>query len=551
LSKILKNQTAIDINLDIGITIPASGNVTLSPQDYDEAAASEDIIVKISSGDIVVNDASKDLSITEGTAYIQGNYLTILGIKSSEGTQIGGVGDRLKVDTTNSDGNHVFGDVDISSTSRHPVRRTSYLEQSSESARSISSSSVADIPTAGASVNTLITANDLSIIYPEIKALSATSSHVAAFGSGETLLPNIYDIASAGSIAGTLNLNGGGDSNALFVFKFTGAFTVGASATIVLSNGASANNVFFISEAAISIAASCDLSGIYIAKIGAVTVGAGCDITGKIASLSGNITTNQDNITSPTSTSVIDLRSLDSFSIFTSSGSITNTLGAASSLISGDIGTNNGAVTGYGSGNSTVSGGIYIQNNLTSAGSGALSVSITYFTASGSGPYSETVSLDGTNSVNTIASNICYIERIEVITAGSSGHNIGTITLHSEIDKGGFVIGTIAPNDNQTFWCHHYVASGKTCYISGISGSTNLTNNSSSVVSIRSMPIGVTSSAELQVSEALKIYNKDSTVVRNYTSTTAVVGPARLIIYVKSETSSSQTIRAAFDFIES
>jgi hypothetical protein len=550
LSKILKNQTVLDINLDIGITIPASGSFTLSPQDYDEAAASEDIIVKISSGDIIVNDSSKDLTITEGTAYIQGNFPTIIGIKSSDGTQIGGVGDRLKVDTTVTNGNISFGNIDISDTSIHAVRKTVYSEQNTDSTRSISSSSVADSPAVGVVVNTLITANDLGIIYPEIKALVATSTHAAAFGSGEILSPNIYDINSAGSIAGTLNLNGGGDSNALFVFKFNGAFTIGASATIVLSNGASANNVLFISEAAISIAASCDVSGIFIAKIGAVTVGAGCDITGRIATLCGNITTDQDNINSPVSSSVIDLRSLSTFSIFTSSGNVTNTLGAISSLISGNIGTDAGAIVGYGSGNSTVSGGIYIQNNLTSVGTGALSVLITYFTSTGLGPYSETLTLDGIDSVNTISSDICYIERMEVITAGPSGSNAGTITLHSAVDKGGTAIGTIAPNDNKTFWGHHYVATGKTCYISGISGSSSRTNNSSSLLFIRQRPIGVTSSTDMQLNGDLKIYNKDSSIVRNYNSQISVTGPTRLIIYVKSESSSSQTINAEFDFTE-
>ena len=72
MSKILKNQTASAILLDIGITVPASGQVTITPQDYDEAAASDDLVTFIGSGDIIVNNGSEDLSKSNAIRLIQG-----------------------------------------------------------------------------------------------------------------------------------------------------------------------------------------------------------------------------------------------------------------------------------------------------------------------------------------------------------------------------------------------------------------------------------------------------------------------------------------------
>ena len=71
--------------------------------------------------------------------------------------------------------------------------------------------------------------NDLFVDYP--------ASHAAAFGGGEVLTPGVYSIPAAGSIGTALTLDGGGNSNAFFIIKFSGAMTVGAGATVNLVKG--------------------------------------------------------------------------------------------------------------------------------------------------------------------------------------------------------------------------------------------------------------------------------------------------------------------------
>lgn len=189
--------------------------------------------------------------------------------------------------------------------------------------------------------------------------------------------------------------------------------------------------------------------------------------------------------------------------------------------------------------------------NDTSAGTGARTLKIFYYDSSGAGPFSETMTLNGTSFVNTVSTTICYIEQITVITAGSTGSNVGTITLKAATAGGGVTIGTMVPTDNQTFWCHHYIATAKTCNITGIScGHNGTTVGSGALFTVNALTIGVANAVETQVSDFVRLYGQTSTFARNYSSPIVVTGPARLQVYVTPETSSSTTYRAAFDFFE-
>lgn len=115
MAKILKNTTGNTINItDTGISVPPSpGSYTIPAQDYLLWAASSNVITKIGSGELVVNDGFSDLSISDGTDLIKGLFPKKTGVLSGDDlTAIGHVGDRLKVDT---------GEVEIKNDSGNPV----------------------------------------------------------------------------------------------------------------------------------------------------------------------------------------------------------------------------------------------------------------------------------------------------------------------------------------------------------------------------------------------------------------------------------------------
>lgn len=118
--------------------------------------------------------------------------------------------------------------------------------------------------------------------------------------------------------------------------------------------------------------------------------------------------------------------------------------------------------------------------NDTGAGTGAREVLITYLDTSFV-LHTETITLNGVTAVNTVGTNIAYIESIQVTKVGSGQINAGTISLFTAINGGGSVWASCNIGDQGTAWAHHYVPAGVTCYISvltaggtAVSGITNL-----------------------------------------------------------------------------
>jgi hypothetical protein len=130
---------------------------------------------------------------------------------------------------------------------------------------------------------------DLLAAYDVLNAATPTAAHIPVLGNGETLYPGVYYIAAAGSAAADLYLDGGEDTAALFIFQIGGAFSVGAGSIVHLTNGATANNVFWKVEGAISMAASTEMKGTLIANNGAIGLGAGGLIDGRMLSTTGAI----------------------------------------------------------------------------------------------------------------------------------------------------------------------------------------------------------------------------------------------------------------------
>lgn len=141
-----------------------------------------------------------------------------------------------------------------------------------------------------ADAQTATAATDLVTAYNSLVAAVATNStHAPAFGSGETLLAGVYTTAGAGSVAGNLTLDAQGNADAVFIFKIGGAFTTGAGTTILLTNGTSISNVFWIADGAIAMAANTTMCGTIISNNGAVSMGDQGIIKGRLYTTAGAI----------------------------------------------------------------------------------------------------------------------------------------------------------------------------------------------------------------------------------------------------------------------
>jgi len=96
-----------------------------------------------------------------------------------------------------------------------------------------------------------------------------------------------------------------------------------------------------------------------------------------------------------------------------------------------------------------------------SAGSGSKAVRITYLDSN----YvlkSEDVTLNGTTKVNTVATDIRFIERFEVIQGAAA---VGAIALQDGTTGGAIEFCGISSGTTSAFLCHHYVPAGKRAWV--------------------------------------------------------------------------------------
>ncbi|WP_395066278.1 ice-binding family protein [Flavobacterium sp.] len=142
-------------------------------------------------------------------------------------------------------------------------------------------------------VSNSITSNassDLISAYNQLyNSVATNTNHAPVFGLGEIITSGVYSIGAAGSVVGNLILDGQGNPNAIFIFKFGGAFTTSASSSIILTNGANPANVFWIADGAIAMAASTTMYGTLIANNGAISMGDQGSLHGRMYSTTGAV----------------------------------------------------------------------------------------------------------------------------------------------------------------------------------------------------------------------------------------------------------------------
>lgn len=183
----------------------------------------------------------------------------------------------------------------------------------------------------------------------------------------------------------------------------------------------------------------------------------------------------------------------------------------------------------------------------TSAGTGAQKVTINYLDTTMSALLSETVTLNGTTAVNTVSTTMALIENMVVAQVGSGGGNAGTLQLFTTTAGGGSVWASVAISDNMTFWAHHYVPSGVTCYLlnftcgaTAVAGQTNLNHVGNPLGSgIPQLQIGVT-----------LIHVAAGTWDHDFDVPLAVPGPDLIFLVERPVSSTASTAVGGFEFMQ-
>lgn len=182
----------------------------------------------------------------------------------------------------------------------------------------------------------------------------------------------------------------------------------------------------------------------------------------------------------------------------------------------------------------------------TSAGTGAQQVTINYLDTSFVS-HSETVTLNGTTAVNTVGTNIAFIESMVVAQVGTGGGNAGTINIFTTTAGGGSIWGSIATGDNQTFWAHHYVPSGVTCYILSVTCGATVVAGQCNINHFGN-PLSA-NIPELQIGVSI-IHVAAGSWDHNYEVPLAVTGPDFILLTERPTAATASTAVAGFEYVQ-
>lgn len=192
-------------------------------------------------------------------------------------------------------------------------------------------------------INSGMLLEDYYTLYNQLVAYPVSPAHGASFGDGEVLNPGKYYVGSAIAVSGTITLDGLGDPDSVFIIHAGGALSFAAGTTVVVTNGASEENIFWLAEGAIVVGANSTVYGNLTSHGAAVSVGADCSIRGRLLTNAGALACGPGIYTVPTNLSaIIDMGSLETFVMYTGAGAISNT---GVSIFNGNICTGAGATS--------------------------------------------------------------------------------------------------------------------------------------------------------------------------------------------------------------
>lgn len=195
-------------------------------------------------------------------------------------------------------------------------------------------------------------ATDLLVAYLQLDAAVPDFTIGTFLGTGDTLEPGVYLLNGATALDGELVLDAQGHANTVYIFQIEGSLSANVNSKVKLINGAMACNVFWKVEGMINIAAGCTMRGNLIANNAAIEFNANDSLEGRALTTAGAITIDGVLAYTPIGcgSPVLEgpalpaMGTTECYAIFSSNGPVSNT---GLTLITGDVGSNNGLTTGF------------------------------------------------------------------------------------------------------------------------------------------------------------------------------------------------------------
>jgi len=141
----------------------------------------------------------------------------------------------------------------------------------------------------------------LNIAYNDAAARTSVGmTSLAGDISGQTLVPGLYKSTSTLSLAGTVTLQG----NGVYIFQIASGLTVGTGGTVVLSGGATSDNVFWQVGSSATLGTTANFKGTILA-LTSISLATGARLDGRALAQHGAVTLDTNEVTIPLGGGVI------------------------------------------------------------------------------------------------------------------------------------------------------------------------------------------------------------------------------------------------------
>ncbi len=141
----------------------------------------------------------------------------------------------------------------------------------------------------------------LTIAYNDAAARTAVNIvSLAGDISGQTLTPGLYKSTSSLLLTGTVTLHGSG----VYIFQIASGLTVGTGASVVLSGGATAANVFWQVGSSATLGTTADFKGTILA-LTSISLATGAKLEGRALAQHGAVTLDTNDVTIPLAQGVV------------------------------------------------------------------------------------------------------------------------------------------------------------------------------------------------------------------------------------------------------
>lgn len=113
---------------------------------------------------------------------------------------------------------------------------------------------------------------------------------------GLILSPGVYNFDSSAGLTGSLTLDAGGDSSAIFIFQIGSALTTASGSQVVLTNGAQACNVYWQIGESATLGTNSTFVGNVLA-LASITMNTGSNVYGRVLARTGAATLDSNTVT--------------------------------------------------------------------------------------------------------------------------------------------------------------------------------------------------------------------------------------------------------------